>query len=349
MQGLNDTKTKLVLVFSLLLAGSELFAVTEKGQVERIVVHGKSLVGNLAGDPPDRHISVYLPPGYNQKNGRHYPVLYLLHGFTNSDYRWFGIEGGETFANLPVAADNAIEAGANGLIIVMPDAFTKYQGSMYSNSVTTGNWEAFIVEDLVAHIDKHYKTLAHRNSRGLAGHSMGGYGAIRIGMKFPLVFSSLYAMNPCCLTANLHPNPELVQKASVIHTDEDILNAEFLTKAVLASAAAWSPNPTRPPRYLDLPIEDGQPRPEVIARWAANAPMAMIHQYISGLRQYNAIGLEAGNEEPGIAPATSGFSKALGAYGIKHFIEIYPGGHRDQVAQRLEKTVLPFFSSNLKF
>jgi len=339
----------MIFLFFIMFAGTNLFADTSKGQVERIIVHGKSLLGNLSGDSPERHVSIYLPPGYGKEKNHRFPVLYLLHGFTNSDYRWYGIEGGTTFVNLPVAADSAIAAGEREMIIVMPDAFTKYQGSMYSNSTTTGNWEAFIAQDLIAYIDSNYRTIAHRNSRGLAGHSMGGYGAIRIGMKYPHVYSSLYAMNPCCLDPHLQPDPELVRKASAIYTDKDVLNADFFTKAILASAAAWSPNPTRPPLYLDLPIVDGELRPEVIARWAANAPLVMMHQYIPALKRYRAIGLEAGNKEASIAPATTDFSKALNAYGIDHFMEIYAGGHRGRVAERFEKTVLPFFSRQLEF
>jgi S-formylglutathione hydrolase FrmB len=72
---------------------------------------------------------------------------------------------------------------------------------MYSNSVTTGNWEDFIAKELVSYIDKHYRTIAKAESRGLSGHSMGGYGALRIGQKNPGVFSSIYLLSPCCLTS----------------------------------------------------------------------------------------------------------------------------------------------------
>jgi S-formylglutathione hydrolase FrmB len=75
----------------------------------------------------------------------------------------------------------------------MPNAYTRYQGSMYSSSLTTGDWENFIARELVAYIDSHYRTIPNRMSRGLAGHSMGGYGTRRIGMKHPDVFSSIYA------------------------------------------------------------------------------------------------------------------------------------------------------------
>ena len=101
---------------------------------------------------------------------------------------------------LAEAADKDIAAGTmREMILVNPDAFTKYSGSMYSSSPTTGDWESYIADDLVSYVDKHYRTIANRMSRGLGGHSMGGYGTIRIGMKRPDVFSSLYIMSACCL------------------------------------------------------------------------------------------------------------------------------------------------------
>src|SRR4030095_11329656 len=88
------------------------------------------------------------------------------------------------------------------MILVNPDAFTKFNGSMYSSSPTIGDWETFIAEDLVGYVDSHYRTIPDRMSRGLGGHSMGGYGTVRIGMKRPDVFSSMYIMSACCLMNN---------------------------------------------------------------------------------------------------------------------------------------------------
>ncbi len=105
-----------------------------------------------------------------------------------------------SFANLAELSDKDIAAGTmKEMILVNPDAHTKYDGSMYSASLTTGDWEVFVAEDLVSYIDSHYRTMANRMSRGLGGHSMGGYGTVRIGMKRPDVFSSLYIMSACCL------------------------------------------------------------------------------------------------------------------------------------------------------
>ena len=149
-------------------------------------MHGKSLEGNLEGDSPDRDVFLYLPPSYAKEPNRRYPVVYFLHGYGINAERYWNI------MTVPQAADQSMGSGAtHEMILVHPDAFTVYDGSMYSNSLTTGDWEDYIARDLVSYIDSHYRTIADRNSRGLAGHSMGGYGTARIGMKHPEVFSAL--------------------------------------------------------------------------------------------------------------------------------------------------------------
>jgi enterochelin esterase-like enzyme len=180
-----------------LLAQTPAAAPEKKGTVERIKVHGKSLEGNLEGDSPDRDVFIYLPPGYATNTNQRYPVAYMLHGYGLTAERWM------PFTKMADAADKDIAAGAmKEMIVVNPDAFTLYSGSMYSTSPTIGDWETFIAEDLVSYIDSHYRTIPNRASRGLGGHSMGGYGTIRIGMKRPDVFSTLYIMSACCLMNN---------------------------------------------------------------------------------------------------------------------------------------------------
>src|SRR5271155_4534874 len=102
-----------------------------KGSWEKITVHGKSLEGNLEGDSPDRDVSVYLPPSYPTARTRRYPVVYLLHGYTDSDDLWFGSK--PHFINVPTVADKALASGGREMIIVMPNAYTVFQGSMYSS------------------------------------------------------------------------------------------------------------------------------------------------------------------------------------------------------------------------
>lgn len=321
----------------------------QTGTTERHKLHARSLEGNLSGDSPVRDVSVYLPPSYATQPGRRFPVVYLLHGFTDNDAKFFGLE--QHWMNLPTTLDRAIAGGASEMIVVMPNAYTRFAGSMYSSSATNGDWESFVARELVAFVDGRYRTLARPESRGLAGHSMGGYGTLRIAMKHPDVFSAIYAMNPCCLGASVTPPPSTAptgpSAAERVRTAAEFEAAPFGVKAQLASAAAWSPNPANPPFYVDLPTKDGVWRPEVAAKWAANAPLAMLDQYLFSLRRLRAIGLDAGTQEASIGATTRAFHDALDRYGIANAFEIYEGGHIDRVAERIEKTVMPFFSRHL--
>jgi S-formylglutathione hydrolase FrmB len=318
------------------------------GTVEHIKVHGKALEGNLEGDSPDRDVTVYLPPSYTTDRAKRYPVVYLLHGYTGTDSTFNG-----RLATLAETADKLAAAGAIGeMIVVMPNAFSLHKGSMYSNSVTSGDWETYVARDLVAYTDSHYRTIADRMSRGLGGHSMGGYGTVRIGMKRPDVFSSLYIMSACCLEPQLNPRPEQIAAAAALKTREAAEEAShspgFGPSVTLASAAAWSPNPSNPPLYLDLPIQDGNVRRDVVAKWAANAPLAMIDQYIPSLKSYHAIGIEIGTKD-NLLPANQKLDQAMSRFGIAHLYEEYDGDHTNRVASRVETSVLPFFSKNLSF
>jgi enterochelin esterase-like enzyme len=320
----------------------------KKGAVQRVKVHGKALEGNLEGDSPDREVLVYLPASYRTSGNRRYPVVYFLHGFTDDPDHWWGFI--KYFVNLPEIFDRVFADGSTREVIVaMPNAFTAYQGAMYSNSATTGNWEDFVTDQLVAYIDGHYRTIAAVESRGLAGHSMGGYGALKIGMKHPEVYSSLYVMSACCLSA---PTAQSAgrggARAEAIHSQADAAKADFGTKAVLAEAAAFSPNPKNPPLYFDLPTKDGEFRPEIAAKWAANAPLAMIDQYISYLRRMKAVAMDVGLQD-GLGRDVKVLDGILSDYQVPHTYETYEGDHINHVAVRIEKNVMPFFSRNLVF
>src|SRR5512135_129641 len=169
--------------------------------VEHIKVHSEAMEGNLEGEAVDRDVLVFLPPSYNKDKKRRYPVVYALHGFSIGAEQW------SHEIHVPQTIEGAFAQGAKEMIVVLPDSKTLHNGSMYSSSATTGDFERFISHDVVAYVDAHYRTIADRRSRGLVGHSMGGYGATRIGMKHPDVFGSLYIMSPCCLSPRMPGGP----------------------------------------------------------------------------------------------------------------------------------------------
>jgi len=317
----------------------------QTGTVEHIKVHGKLLEGNLEGDSA----SVYLPPSYKKNAKRRYPVIYMLHGYTDSDDKWMGPT--KHWINLPSVIDKALAAKeSREFIVVMPNGFTRYHGSMYSNSVATGDWEDFIAQELVAYVDAHYRTLRNAASRGLAGHSMGGYGAMRIGMKHPEIFSAVYLQSPCCMSApDAERNAAFLENAVTVKDFDGIAKVEFLPRVMLASAAAWSPNPKNPPLYLDLPWKDGKWQPDVAQKWAANAPLVEVDQYITNLRRLKGLAFDAGDKDQPIASNIAILDGILNTNSVPHVFEIYDGDHLNHIAERFEMKVLPFFSKNLSF
>jgi enterochelin esterase-like enzyme len=308
--------------------------------VEHIKIHGAALEGNLEGDAVDRDVLVFLPPSYARNKRRRYPVVYALHGYSIGAEQW------SHEIDVPQTIEGAFAQGAKEMIVVLPDSKTLHNGSMYSSSVTTGDFEKFIAHDVVAYIDAHYRTIPDRMSRGLAGHSMGGYGASRIGMKHPDVFGSLYIMSPCCLSPRVGANAANDKAVEAAKTPADSASLSFFARAQLASAAAWSPDPKNPPLYLDLPTKDGVPQPDVLAKWAANAPLAFVDQYIYNLRQYHAIAMDVGDMD-NLRIDAGKLHDVLDSYGIVNGFEIYHGTHTSAVADRFQNHVMPFFSQNL--
>lgn len=314
-------------------------AVAKGGTLAKITVHGKSLEGNLSGDTADRVVYVYLPPSYATARKRHYPVVYFLHGFSVTAEQYV------TFLSMPASIDRALSAGnLQDMIVVLPDAMNPYGGSMYSNSITTGDWEAFVARDLVSYIDAHYRSIPHREARGLAGHSMGGYGTLRIGMKYSDTFVALYSMSGCCLDPRgAGPADAALEKLT---TAEEVAKIPVFGRTTLAASAAWAPDAARPPFFMDLPTQAGQAQADVLARYTANAPSVMVAQYAAQLKSYRAIMMDVGLQD-GLIGANVATDRALTRVGVPHSYVNYEGDHMNRIAERFEKLVIPFFSKEL--
>ena len=153
------------------------------------------------------------------------------------------------------------------------------------------------------------------------------------------------------MSARGAPSAESARKLEAVVSAGDtgaLRSLDFMTRATLAAAAAWSPDPKAPPFYLDLPTKDGIPQPAVLARWAANAPLAMVDQYVANLRRYQAIALDVGDMD-GLRLDTAELHRILDSYGIANSFELYHGDHVSAVADRMQNHVLPFFGRNLVF
>jgi enterochelin esterase-like enzyme len=329
----------IALVFGLAGTGHAAESPAALGKVEKIRVHSPALEGNLQGNDATRDVWVYLPPGY-AKGRQRYPVIYFLHGYAvTADVYVTAVLG------IPAATDKAMSTGARAAIIVMPDAFTRFGGSFYSNSPTIGDWESWIARDLVGHIDSHYRTLARRGGRGLSGHSMGGYGTLRIGMAHPEVFGAVYAMSSAVSLSA--PNAEAV-KAQLVRMAEGIkTESRSFANGMQSQASAWAPNPQNPPYFFDLPYDaNGNAVPLVAERWAANSPLVTVDQHVPALKSFRGIMLDVGNED-GLEKSNTQFAAALTRLGVPHQYEVYPGNHGNRIGARFISHVLPFFERHL--
>jgi hypothetical protein len=269
--------------------------------------------------------------------------------------------------------DAAILGGhIHPMIFVLPNSDANLGTGLYTNSILTGNWADYIAKDVVDYIDKRYRTIANRNSRGLSGHSLGGNGALKIGMLYPDVFVAVYALSPGLLGwgADFSINDPVFKSIDSFRNqfseaeimDDIIKRRDFTkghTKGMANMARAYSPDEEgktflsakMPVRYIgDSMIVDVETK----RKWEANFPINMIESHLPALKSLNALKLDWGrNEEITNVPIASlQFSKKLEANGVKHFAEEYIGGHVNKVGGlegRIYTEMLPFFDTYLKF
>lgn len=312
-------------------------------RIERQVMHSAAIAGNLIGTSAEREIYVALPPSYDSRPYSRFPTIYALHGFGTGPKSW--MEELQTERGL----NEAFAGGTPEMIVVFPDGSNEYGGSLYASSAATGDFERFVADELPAFIDSHYRTIPTAAARGLMGHSMGGYGTARIGALHPGRFGALYMMSPCCLPPLGAQGLTAKEVGAIagLKSPSQAVGLPFKYAGPLATAAAFSPNPSKPPLFVDLAVDaGGKLREDILAKRAANAPLAFIDQHVAALRTYAAIGIDVGDEDS-IVPAARRLHENLDSYAIANRFEIYPGTHNNRVAERFKSSVLPFFAEAL--
>ena len=244
----------------------------------------KSLMGNPLGDPSIRRVPVYLPYDPDEQPSDRYPSVYLLAAFAARGIKFLNDSLWEE--NIPERLDRLIESGEiEPMIVVMPDASTRYGGSQYLDSSAGGNYMSHILE-LVAYIDDKYATLPERDNRAVMGHSSGGYGALRLGMAHPETFGLVAAHAPdlnfeMVYRKDIPAFMRFYDKAGEEGLQELLADpggmlakgTSFYALTTAAMAACYSPNPESPWGF-DLPFDTftGELRPEVWARLAVSRP-----------------------------------------------------------------------------
>ena len=314
-----------------------------QGTIVRDSVSSPGLAANVLGDSPVRPTLVYLPPSYQRDPKRRYPVLYLLHGATSVPEEW--VDGSYQGFDIRVAVDSLAAAGAvPELIIVMPNADNALGGGFYANSAATGNWEDFVVNDLVRHVDRRYRTDARASKRALVGHSMGGFGAFNIGFDHADVFGLVYAISPCCIgfVGRTGASPAWAALSRIKRWQDAPGNVYLL----LGMAAALDGSRTDPRLFTELPFDVGQDsmlvaNPKVQAHWLARMPPARASAMVRRGARQPVIVIESGSEETQLRLGIEVLRARLDSLGVRYADTTFTGGHIDRVRERFTQHMLP--------
>ncbi len=321
------------------------WSTTLSGRFESDVVHSELLRDNPLGDPHERPIHVYLPPGYDESGDRRYPSVYVIQGYTGHVATWFNRtpfrQPFPELADAMFASDTAPHA-----IVVYVDAWTALGGSQFVDSPAIGRYHSYLCDEVVPWVDARYRTLADRDHRGITGKSSGGYGAMITPMLRPDLFGALAThagdagFEACYL-------PDFPRVARLLRDEYDGSYAAFLadhasrlhgTKEsdldlieMYGYAAAYSGNADA---SVSLPFDDtGALVPDVWARWLERDPVLMAAKpdHATTLRSMKGIWIDAGRrDEYYLDLGATAFRKAVGAAGVPDsnvYFELFDGKH----------------------
>jgi len=349
------------------------------GQLIQPTIPAPSITNNILDAPTKQKIVIYLPPSYNSST-KTYPVIYFLTGFSTSVTDF--INGSFQGFILQNTMDQLIQAGTiSEMIVVVVRAGTFIGGAFYVNSSVSGNWEDFIVNDVVSYVDNNYRTLAVAKYRGIAGHSMGGFGALHLAMHHPDIFGSVYALSPGLFDQNGLSNCQLFKSQSFINqflTKEAEYAAMQPTNALpvfktyiaqcysasdddtpfaYAYGAAFSPNPNNPVPYTNYPYYKSGNSVLVYSTILQNYENGFggwskkIETYKENFLKLSAITVDYGTSDyyVWIPQGCVYFSSLLTQAKIPHMLVSFAGGHSDKLGERIEQYMLPSLSKAFDF
>jgi enterochelin esterase-like enzyme len=334
----------------------ESFANTMRSRVEDRELTSKNFADSKVGILPVRKMLIYLPAGYDESSSQRYPVIYFLPNPFDDSYR-FDFDHRDAQGLF----DRAIATGVIGkFILVAVDMNTPLGSSWYVNSSGTGNWEDFMIQELVPYIDANFKTLPHRDSRGIAGIFIGGYGAIRFGMRHPDVFGSVYAMHPVGTGSGVGVSAALPRWDLLVHAKSmGDVKQDFRTQIFTTMFQAHLPAPDKPPLYMDLPAhQEGDQLiidAKLMERFRNNFYLeTMIPQYADNLKSLRGFKFDWPRNDPNFdhVYANQAFTHKLNEFGIVHGAEEYNGAFGESdwgVDGRVYTDALPFFQKNMLF
>lgn len=304
------------------------------GEVKSLKIKSEVLKDNPLGDPHERELFVYLPPGY-ETDGEEYPVVYCLTGFTG---RGKMLLNDSAFSpNMAERLDRLIAQKAiRPMIVVMPDCFTYYGGSQYINSTATGRYEDHLTNEIVPFVDENFRTIKDTNSRAVMGKSSGGYGALIMGMRHADKFGLVSSISGDAYFEHCYL-PDMPKAFKAIKGDAAAFMKKFWSEEkkgkndfpglnIIGMSACYSPNGSG----FDLPfdLKTGELLNDVWERWLEHDPVRLVEKYADQLKSLKLLFIDAGNRDE--------FSLDVGAkilcdrfakHDINHISEEFDDGH----------------------
>jgi pimeloyl-ACP methyl ester carboxylesterase len=318
----------------------------------------------MLGEPEKQALQIFLPPSYDRSETR-YPVVYFLPGFGSS------AAGEYDFFSAQELADQMASGKLKEMILVVPNGANVLQGSFFVNSPVTGNWEDFIVKDVVEYMDANYRTLPKPEGRGIGGYSMGGFGAINLAMRHPDLFSAVYLISAALFDeqglqdshmfnapnkprAFLETMAEIKQmpREPALHAMGSLEGAQGFA---MAYGAAFAPHSQLGLPYFDYPYQlEGDQAVKLPAIWKTwqnglgdwKEKIKQFQANLSGLKGI-VIDYAAQDGYTWIPRGGEYLSKKLAAAGIPNQVYSYKGNHGDRLPERLMNIMLPFFNNVL--
>jgi S-formylglutathione hydrolase FrmB len=282
-----------------------------KGAVQVQQLHSAALEGNALGDPADRPLVVYLPPGYDTA-GQRFPVVYFLHGFTGSGMQWLNASG--FTPTVPQRLDNLISRGLVPPVIgVFPDGWTAIGGTQWDNSDGVGRYRDYLVQDVVPHVERTLRAIPDARARAAVGKSSGGYGALVMGRHHPDVFAHIGSHSGdayfeyCYLPDFPKAAAALLKTSDAKAWFDDFLRRGQESKHrgddhsvlnILGMAAAYSPQKGEP-LGVELPFEreTARLRPEVFERWLERDPVRFVPRHLDQFQKLSSIFVDCGTKD----------------------------------------------------
>jgi len=296
------------------------------------------LRGNPCGDPHQRELWVYTPPGYDDSDA-HLPVLWCLppYGKTGAEE----CVGTRWSPGLPERIDRLIAAGMPPVLVAFPDCFTRWGGSQYMNSAGTGRYEDYLCDELVPFVDAQFRTSGRR---GAFGRSSGGYGALRLSMRrpgqwhavasisgdmgFELVYPSVFAD----AIARIDACGSLEAWVAQFEGREKMAGGDFAVVATIAMSACYSPDPDAAFGFaFPFDLRTGVTNPAIWGQWANHDPVRMIESddAARALASLDLLHLECGTrDEERLHLGLRLFTERLAERAVPHEAEEFPDSHR---------------------